>query len=376
MNHRPLHVLIIDDSPEDRETSKRLLRKAHTGRILFAEAEEGEEGLRLAQEAPPDCILLDYDLPDLTGLEFLERLPRPTGRCAIATVMLTGQGDESLAVQAMKRGCQDYIAKSTLTPEAVHRAVSNAIEKVRLQCRIEDQQRELEEFTYSVSHDLKAPVVSIQGFVNLLIRDEQESLSDPARQYLSRILANCERMESLLADLLELSRIGRIEEDWKELDLRKAVEQIFANLAPHALEKGITLRTEGAWPTVMVRQRRIIQAFTNLIDNAIKYMPDKEGGLVAVGFDPDARDSSRNRGAFYVRDNGLGIPPRSHRRIFEVFQRGQSPPAGTEGTGIGLSIVKRVAATHGGETWVESEAGKGATFFITLPLAEPIPATV
>ena len=362
MNHRPLHVLIIDDSPEDRETSKRLLRKAHTGRILFAEAEEGEEGLRLAQEAPPDCILLDYDLPDLTGLEFLERLPRPTGRCAIATVMLTGQGDESLAVQAMKRGCQDYIAKSTLTPEAVHRAVSNAIEKVRLQCRIEDQQRELEEFTYSVSHDLKAPVVSIQGFVNLLIRDEQESLSDPARQYLSRILANCERMESLLADLLELSRIGRIEEDWKELDLRKAVEQIFANLAPHALEKGITLRTEGAWPTVMVRQRRIIQAFTNLIDNAIKY--SDEGSRVYVrGVRND------DRVLLSVQDEGRGIAPDHLPRIFERFYRvDKARSRRLGGTGLGLAIVKHIALAHGGDVAVESRVGQGSTFTISVPL--------
>ncbi len=139
-----LRVLIVDDSPEDRELIVRLMDKCPGRPYEHAEADSGEDGLRLCRSAPPDCILLDYRLPDLTGLEFLSQLAKEWTTSVLPVVMLTGQGDETVAVNAMKQGSQDYLAKGSVTSETLNRAITNAIEKVLHHQHLEAQHKEIE----------------------------------------------------------------------------------------------------------------------------------------------------------------------------------------------------------------------------------------
>ncbi len=236
--------------------------------------------------------------------------------------------------------------------------------------KLEASQHELEEFIYTISHDLKTPIVSMQGFAGLLAENLAGKLDEKSSKYLERISANAENMEALLKDLLDLSRIGRIEDEPQVINFKKLVDDIFESFSVAASTKNILLLCSDSLPNISGRQKRIREALENLIDNAIKYMPGKEGAIIEVGYDPCIESSDHNRGAFFIRDNGEGIPKKFHEKIFNIFQRARLDKDKTSGTGVGLSIVKRVIETHGGTIWLESKPGEGTTFYFTLPVID------
>jgi PAS domain S-box-containing protein len=234
---------------------------------------------------------------------------------------------------------------------------------------LQTKQSEVEEFLYTVSHDLKAPIISIQGFTRLTMERGGERLDQKQRDYLTRIAANSATMGGLLDDLLELSRIGRVEEEPQVVDLNVMVDDLFASFSPRATEKSIRLIRAGHLPPVTGRMKRMNQVFMNLIDNAIKYMPQRQAALVEVGYDWDARGPADRKGAFYVRDNGDGIARCFHTKVFEIFQRARPCTAADCGSGVGLATVKRIVETHRGKVWLESGEGQGSTFYFNLPVA-------
>lgn len=236
--------------------------------------------------------------------------------------------------------------------------------------KLEASQRELEEFIYTVSHDLKAPVVSMQGFAGLLKENMSGKLDEKSSKYLDRISANAENMEALLKDLLDLSRIGRIENESQEVDFKELVDDIFESFSVAASEKNIHLLRVGSLPNVLGRQKRLREALVNLVDNAIKYMPEQEVSIIEIGYDEAIQNPDGKKGAYFVRDNGEGIPEKFHTKIFNIFHRARLDKDRASGTGVGLSIVKRVVETHGGKIWLESTPGEGATFYFTLPIID------
>lgn len=234
--------------------------------------------------------------------------------------------------------------------------------------KLKHQQAEMEEFIYTISHDLKAPLVSIQGFTKLLIDEMGENLNDKVNKYLERIASNNLIMATHLHDLLELSRIGRMDEKSEKIDLRKQIEDIFGSFSSISIDHRIDLKTTGNIPEVIGCPKRVRALLTNLIDNALKYMPRQAGAMVEVGYDPEAHSGDGHRGALYVRDNSDGIPEQFHKRVFQIFQRARLDDEETSGTGVGLAIAKRIIETHGGKIWLKSAPGQGATFYFTLPL--------
>ena len=245
-----------------------------------------------------------------------------------------------------------------------------------LETRVEERTRELteksqemESFLYSVSHDLKAPLISIQGYAQSLEEDFAPQLAEDGRFFLERIRRNATLMESLILDILELSRIGRIREHPEDVDADALVGGIAARLGDRFAAEGGTLVVAPGLPRVHGERNRLDQLFTNLVDNALKYRhPERPPRVEVTGavVDGEAR--------FTVRDNGRGIPERYHGQLFNVFQRVPTP--GMEdpgGTGMGLAIVKRIADTHGGRVWVESEEGRGSAFHVAFPLREGAP---
>jgi len=232
---------------------------------------------------------------------------------------------------------------------------------------LEAKQAELEEFIYTVSHDLKAPIVSISGFAGLVREKLGGQIDATSEHQLDRILHNATVMEQLIGDLLELSRIGRADEPVTDIDMDKLTDDIFDSLSVTAASKKITLKKAGNIPAAFGRYQRIRQLLTNLVDNAIKYMPDnRTDAMVEVGFATPEGDSRDNGPAYYVRDNGNGIAPEFHERIFNMFQRATPPSEKCNGSGIGLAIVKRIVQKHNGRIWLSSKIGKGSTFYFTL----------
>ncbi|MCB9613776.1 MAG: PAS domain S-box protein [Sandaracinus sp.] len=229
-------------------------------------------------------------------------------------------------------------------------------ERERFVRELEAKNTELERFNYTVSHDLKTPLVTIQGFVDLLARDLAEGEHGRVTRDLEHIAKASARMQALLDDLLELSRAGRIARP-ATISLSDVVNEALAQLEGRLRASGATVKVAPDLPEVYADRTRLIHVVQNLIENAFKH-----AGIDA----PKVEVGRREDGAFFVRDYGVGIAPRHQDRIFGLFER---LDARAEGTGVGLAIARRVIEAHGGRLWVESSgvAGEGATFCFSLP---------
>lgn len=221
--------------------------------------------------------------------------------------------------------------------------------------------KELKSFIRVISHDLKTPVISIQGLASRLLKKYPEKLGERGCKYLEQINASIHRIEILVSDLFSLSRSGRVASTFEDVPFLKIVKEVSSALQDRIEGKGIELIVEPNLPRIYCDRRRIYQALENLLVNAIKYMGNIENPRIEIG--------CKDLGGlcqFYVRDNGIGIDPKYHRKIFEMFHR-LKEIKDEEGTGLGLAIVERIISDHGGKVWVESEKEKGATFYFTLP---------
>ncbi|MCC6300441.1 MAG: PAS domain S-box protein [Anaerolineales bacterium] len=255
----------------------------------------------------------------------------------------------------------------------IYGAVQDITEQKRFEQEREDLIRELElknaeleQFTYTVSHDLKAPLITIRGFLGFLSQDAHSGNVERLEGDLKRISAATDKMQNLLNDLLELSRIGRMMNDPVEISLEQLAVDASELLHGRLKERGAELEVKSPLPKVFGDQQRLLEVFQNLIDNAAKFTIGQERPRVEIGQSASEREGFAT---LYVRDNGIGIAPQFHERIFGLFNR-LNPSI--EGTGVGLPLVKRIVEFHGGRIWVESAEGKGATFFFTLPSPELI----
>jgi two-component system sensor kinase len=221
-----------------------------------------------------------------------------------------------------------------------------------------DANKELEAFSYSVSHDLRAPLRGIDGFSKILLDEYSEKLDAECRHYLSRIRDNTNRMSALIDDILTLSRAGRVELQLRPVRFGDLVKAVFKDFKEEIESRSISIKT-GDLPVIRCDSTLMQIVFSNLISNAIKFTRDKEKPEIIIDFDEE-------KDAIFVRDNGIGFDMQYHDKIFGVFQRLHLPEE-YGGTGVGLAIVKRIVERHHGEVWAESGPDKGATFFIKLP---------
>ena len=292
----------------------------------------------------------------MTSLLISRTLARPlTEMSAAAEQIAAGNLDHPLTLdspdelgdlaRALNRMARDLRAhEEALRAERADLAAKNA---------------ELERFNYTVSHDLKTPLVTIRGFAGLAGTDLVAGRSDAVRKDLGRIVAAADKMHRLLDDLLELSRIGRVvhpPEDVSLADLVKdAVELLKGQLEP----KGVVVQVAPDLPMVRADRRRLLEVLQNLLENAAKFTGSQPQPRIEVGWRTDGAGR-----VFYVRDNGQGIEPRFLERVFGLFEK---LDAGGDGTGVGLALVRRIVEAHGGKAWAESEGlGRGSTFCFTL----------
>ncbi len=226
--------------------------------------------------------------------------------------------------------------------------------------KLEANNAELERFTYTVSHDLRSPLVTIKGFLGMLAKDIADQHHDRVEKDMGRIASATDKMDALLSDLLELSRIGRIVNPPEEIDLVQLAQDAAENVEALLRDKNITLTIAPDLPTVPGDKVRLREVFQNLIENAAKYTGDQRSPMIEIG----SRSQGEKEAVIFVKDNGLGIDPQYHARIFNLFEK-LNPTV--EGTGIGLALVKRIIEVHGGKIWVESEGvGKGSVFYFTI----------
>ncbi len=227
---------------------------------------------------------------------------------------------------------------------------------------LEQKNAELERFTYTISHDLKSPLITIRGFASLLERDFQTGNFDTVKRDTERINSAAATMQTLLNDVLELSRVGRVINPPSTVSFETIAKEAVDLLAGPVTERGVEIDIAPGLPEVRVDPVRIREVLVNLIENAIKFSGNRPDPKIWIGVDTEGPVP-----VFFVRDNGMGIDPRYLNRIFNLFEKLEPQ---IPGTGIGLPIVKRIIEMHGGKIWAESEGvGKGTTVKFTLPPA-------
>jgi PAS domain S-box-containing protein len=233
-------------------------------------------------------------------------------------------------------------------------------EREKLIGELEQKNAELERFTYTVSHDLKSPIITIRGFLGFVHADAKAGNMARLEKDIQRINDATEKMQRLLADLLELSRVGRITQTPVDISTNELISEVVELLHGRLTMGRVEVCVDAHLPPIHGDRPRIFEVFQNLIDNSAKFMGDEPNPRVDIG----VRGELDGNPVFYVRDNGIGIPPQFRDRVFGLFDK--LDPL-SEGTGIGLALVKRIVEFHGGKIWVESEMGQGATFFFSLP---------
>ena len=224
---------------------------------------------------------------------------------------------------------------------------------------LEAASQELEDFSYAVSHDLRAPLRAINGFAGIVLEQFGRQLPEEGRQYLERIRNNGRRMSQLIDDLLRFTQLGRQPLSRQRVDMTHLVQEVLGEILPGGGGRSIETRT-GELPACLGDPALLKQVWINLLSNGVKFTRGRSPAVIEIG-------SERNHGqcVFFVRDNGVGFDMRYARKLFTVFQRLHREDE-FEGTGVGLAIVQRVIRRHGGRVWAASEPGRGATFYFTL----------
>jgi light-regulated signal transduction histidine kinase (bacteriophytochrome) len=228
--------------------------------------------------------------------------------------------------------------------------------------QLEAANKELEAFTYSVSHDLRSPLRAIDGFSRIVTEDYDSLLDDEGKRLFNVIRTNTQKMDKLITDLLGLSRVGRNEMNFTLIGMNAMVDSVYSDLMESESKKNIEFNVSDL-PDSYADPALTKQIWTNLLSNAIKYSSSQDMGvIIEVGaYTEDGMN------IYYVKDNGVGFDPKYAHKLFGIFQRLHSEKE-FPGTGVGLAIVQRIARRHGGDVWAEGESGKGATFYFSLPV--------
>jgi signal transduction histidine kinase len=321
-----------------------------------------------------DLIPLSWQYPEITcariileGQEFMTKNFRETIWRQTSDIVVHGEQSGIVEVCYLEERPESdegpFLKEETSLINAMARRLGKIIERKRMEDELLKKNDELESFVYTVSHDLKNPLISLRGFVNAFIEENKGRLTEDGKFMTERIFANADQMEDMIQDLLELSRIGRITGPAVEINVRDMLKGLSQSYAKSLKDKNIELRiTSEEGCVIHADKGQIIKAMDNLMSNAMKFMGDTK--------DPKIELICRHKGESLVqmgvKDNGIGIDPKYHEKIFEIFKR-LGPDDKTEGTGVGLALVKKGIEGLGGRVWVESEVGKGAEFWIELP---------
>ncbi len=361
----PRRVMVIDDDEVMLLSCRRVLEKDGYEVETFA---NGASGIRRVVERPPELLLVDLKMPELDGIQVIERVRQAAPEVVIAVI--TGYATVATAVDALKAGAYDFLPKP-FTPDELRLIVNRGHERWRLASDSKRLQQEKEEaerrFITFVSHQLKSPAVAAKQYLDVLLYSSPEPLGATTRAWLERAQARLDEMMTLIHDWLELSRIerGALVEPGAFTDLDQAVAAGLNSCRPAAEAAGVILERGPGPPAGAVRgdSASLTTLVTNLVSNGIKY--NRVGGRVTV--------QSMRAGdvvVLKVSDTGIGIPESALPHLFEEFFRVRNDQTrDIPGSGLGLAICRRIVAALGGSIDVESGVGEGTTFVVGLPCA-------
>jgi signal transduction histidine kinase len=370
MNNGHSHVLLIEDNPGDADLVRlRLIEGDPAAQVECVT--RLADGLASMAKRQPSVVLLDLNLPDSRGADtFHKVLEKAPG---VPVVILSGQGDEILAMKALHQGVQDYLVKDDITSSRLEHAMRYAIERQALTRSLEMsrlQQLEFKnQFLSHVSHELRTPLTCIHQFVSILVDGLAGDINPEQRDHLETVLNSVHQLRAMIRDLLEATRAesGKILIERRCIALGDLIRQAVSMMAATAKERQVDLKVglDTRLPLVYADPDRVLQVLINLIDNAIKFTPP--GGSVQVKV--RVVEGDPNMVNLSVTDTGRGIALEAKALIFErLYQGPNSVGNNRAGLGLGLFIAKELVELHGGRIWMVSEIANGSTFSFTLPV--------
>ncbi|HTF16747.1 MAG TPA: response regulator [Chryseolinea sp.] len=370
-------ILVIDDNESNINTLESLLEKP--GRI-FLTATSGKAGLKMALSKNVDLIILDVQMPEMNGFEVAQVLKSNNRTKDIPIIFASAEMKERDSImKGFNEGAFDYLSKP-LDPELTKAKVSVllqlqlqrkelvdknlSLQQAEVQIKkhlqeVETLNKELESFSYSVSHDLRSPLRSIKGYAQILQDDFGDKIGVEGTKLLSIIQQNSARMDDLINDLLEFSKLGRRQPVKRLVDIHELVGNVIQGIREATPHKA-SIEIEELLP-VSCDASLLQQVWVNLITNAIKYSSKKEKPEVMIGCYTGDSDIT-----YFVKDNGVGFDMSYADKLFKVFQRLHTDTE-FEGSGIGLALVQKIVSRQGGRVWAEAIKGYGATFYFSLP---------
>ncbi|MCX6249161.1 MAG: ATP-binding protein [Bacteroidetes bacterium] len=377
-----LNLLLIEDNPGDVRIIEEMvldlpeMKLFNVNCISFA--------FEYLDKNKTDLVLLDLGLPDSQGLDTVRRVVLQIP--SIPVVVFTGHKDDELALASIKIGAQDYLIKGKIDTDMFARSIHYSIERKSLEIALRKSQanltilneqleqrvidrtaqlqainKELETFSYTVSHDLRAPLRAIDGFTSILLENYKSKFDDEGKRLCAVIGDSAKHMGQLIDDLLDFSRLSRIELNIYSIDMEQLAGSVYSELTTPETRHRISFQLGNLNP-VSGDRMLIRQVWVNLISNAIKFSSRREHAVIKISSKPE-----ENRVVYSIMDYGAGFDMKYINKLFGVFQRLHSVKE-FEGTGVGLAIVQHIIIRHGGEVWAEGEVDKGATFYFSLPI--------
>ncbi|WP_168563875.1 sensor histidine kinase [Crateriforma spongiae] len=344
-------IVVIDDDSLDREQIVRLLGSD----FQILSADSARQGLDHCQKQNPDCVLLDYRLPDADGIATLQKIT-PSG---IPVIMLTGEGDEEVAATAIKSGAFDYFAKKRLDKVRLHSAIQRAIEHADLRRRLSRTRQELEDLVGMATSELKTPLEDIERTLRTALVDMADDGSVRSRSLVSRSADTANDLRMMVHQLLHQTQVDEDQETLGWVDMNEAVAIATERLVDSIQDSGAKIRY-GDLPTIWGDRSNLIQLIQNLLSNAIKFC-EAETPLIDV-----RAESKSGQWLLTVSDNGIGIPIHESEDIFVPLKRLYSNDE-YPGHGLGLAACRKITQQHGGRIWLQESDFSGSVFCIALP---------
>jgi signal transduction histidine kinase len=374
---------MVEDEVGDAQLAERMLRQGGFD-FIFKRVDSKEAFIKELKDFRPGVILSDHGLCSFDGFSALA-LAQET-QPDVPFIFVTGSLGEEWATKALKSGAADFILKHHLSalPPALHRALREAHSRLqrrkaeqeirrlneelehrvaRRTAELEAANKELEAFSYSVSHELRAPLRQIEGFIYVLRSNASATQDEEARECMKTIAGAARRLGQLIDDLLAFSRTARTGLRKTGVSLKTLSEAVLRDLADQAKGRNVEWIV-GELPEIRGDATLLRQVLANLFSNALKYTRRNPRARIEIG----SRKTTEEI-IVHVKDNGVGFDMQYADKLFGVFQR-LHPHSEFEGTGIGLANVRRIIHQHGGRTWAEGQRNQGATFYFSLPLAE------
>ena len=374
MNNKTIKVLLIDDDEDDYILTRELFSLVKIGKYELNWASSYHEGLTIAGRGEHHVCLVDYRLGERSGVQLIREAR--DSRLNTPMILLTGQGDHDVDVEAMEAGATDYLVKDETSPARLERTIRYAVKLNTERCQAEEElerrvadrtvqlqaaNKELEAFSYSVSHDLRAPLRYMNGFSQALLEDYGDKLDANGKSYLQEVRKATGEMSQLIDDMLQLARVTRIEMQRDVVNLTEIGHDIIAGLRRgDQTGREVIVNIEEGLST-LGDEHLLRVMLSNLLGNAWKFSSKRDHAKIAFG-----QSQQEAEHFYFVGDNGAGFDMAYVDKLFRAFHRLHTA-AEFEGTGIGLATVKRIVERHGGRVWAKGTVNKESTFYFTLP---------